>query len=61
LYLTGRATQLTLRQLAEELDIKCPANITMTIKRYEKRLAQNKEERKMTAAAAQMLDVDVAL
>lgn len=57
LYLARRATGLTLRELAEKLQIKRPANITMTIKRYEERLRKDRQEKRQLARAAELLNV----
>ena len=57
LWLARRATQMTLRELAGRLQIKRPANITMTVKRYEQRIRVDRPEREMLERAAKMLNV----
>jgi hypothetical protein len=57
LWLARRATQMTLRELAGRLQIKRPANITMTVKRYEQRIRDDPSERATLERAAKMLNV----
>ena len=57
LYLARRTTQLTLRELAETLGIKRPANITMTLKRFDGRLKKDADEKRRLERYAKMLNV----
>jgi hypothetical protein len=57
LWLARRANQMTLRELAGQLQIKRPANITMTVKRYEHKIRKDPSERATLERAAKMLNV----
>jgi putative transposase len=57
LCLARKTTQMTLRDLAGRLQIKRPANITMSITRYERRVQEDRAERQQLERAATMLNV----
>ena len=57
LYLARKATGLTASALAREVGLKQHANVSMAVKRYERRMLEDKTVRKAAAAAAEMLHV----
>ncbi|HUP77634.1 MAG TPA: hypothetical protein VM260_03665, partial [Pirellula sp.] len=59
LYLARQATGLTLRELAKKVGIKRPANITMTLKRYEEPIRKDRQEKRQLAQAAEKLNVAI--
>lgn len=58
LYLARRTTELTVSDLAKEFGMKQGENVSMAVKRYQKRIDEDAAERKIAAKAAQKLFVD---
>jgi REP element-mobilizing transposase RayT len=59
LYLARKTTALSLSELAEEVEMKTDATISMAVKRYATKLKQNRSERDFVARAAEMLNVGI--
>ena len=55
LHLARRTTGLTVSELAQRAGLKQGANVSMSVKRYQKLIDQNETERKLAAKAAKML------
>jgi hypothetical protein len=54
-----KSTGLTLSELAAKLGVKRPANITMTIQRYQQTLRSDAGEKRLARRAAEMLNVSI--
>jgi putative transposase len=57
LYLARRVTGLTVSELARQTGLTRGENVSMAVKRCQKRIDENRAERKLAAQAAQMLSV----
>lgn len=57
--LARKSSGLTLAELAAKLEVKRPANITMTIQRYQQKIRRDPRERSLAYRAAKMLNVAI--
>jgi REP element-mobilizing transposase RayT len=57
--LARKTTGLTLSALAAKLEVKRPANITMTIQRYQQKIRRDPREKRIAHRAAEMLNVSI--